>query len=583
MYPHARQRTMRPSCPRLLRTALPLALAFLCIGPNDAQAQTQAPQCKKSKALPSPNAMMSVAAWRRGKKPKTWSNVTYWCGRFGSFEAVRQAGTWRWKGGYQLVGIRVNTKGDGSKGIPLMKWIPSGTYKITVVIAQHGFGSNPVGGLGKPKRRKPSTKLSPPSTSTDEPRQRRRRRTRHIPSVSATGIDARRTKRAASSQTAPSSATTNARRSPTADPTFDNPQGRSKKSKSKHHPGAGSDKGRPDGDYSGQIGGKPQELGGVADAYGSTLTGQSFGDKEGAKGGEGSPGDAGARGAFALFGGILNVPREYRAAVEVALLAGEVLTPEAAFTKVLGKGVTRMTVRGVRKRIRKQARSFADAEVKRLEKQFADDIAAMSAKDRANLKKSTYQQKERQYFDIVEDGAQKERAKIEKALDEKPGDPELMAALDDAKKIEDAAAIKPVEGRMPVNHEYAGKVYPKSKLDSTQYADGIKAIEDKGLDGVRFTRQGYPDYTPWIFEEGGVPADVWIKYSGDRGKDFRRARNAMREKLNDPNWHAPDNYTWHHHEDTGRMLLIPSDLNNGIGHTGGIPHYRMNTGDYDAY
>lgn len=278
---------------------------------------------------------------------------------------------------------------------------------------------------------------------------------------------------------------------------IDNQLGRSEESKNRHYPGAGSDDGRNDGDYSGQVGGKSERVGGVPDAYGSTLTGQSFGDPEGAKGGDGKRGDAGARGAFALFGGILNVPREYRAAIEVAILAGVVLSPEAAFTHVLGKGVTKMTVRSVRKRIRKQARSYADAEVKRLDKQFADDLAAMNAKDRVNLKKSTHQHKQRQYFDIVEKSVQQKRAIIERALQRKPNDPELLASLGDARKIEDAVAVKPVEGRFPLNHEYAGKVYSKSKINSTRYPDAVEAIEAKGLDGVRFTRRGYPDYTQY--------------------------------------------------------------------------------------
>lgn len=573
----------QPATARARWIALPLIIA-LSVWPTVADAQAQTPQCKKSKALPNPNAHMSVSAWRHGQKPKTWSNVTYWCGQFGTFAAVRRAGSWQWTGDYQLVGIRVNTEDDGSKGIPLMKWIPRNTYKITVVIVQHGFGSNPVGGMGKTKRSKSNAAPRPPSTTTT-PRLRRRERTRrYIPSVSTRGLDARRTKRAKASQTTPSATTANAERSPTAEPTFDNPQGRSEKSKSRHYAGAGSDKGRPDGDYSGPIGSKPEELGGVADAYGSTLTGQSFGDKEGAKGGEGSRGDAGARGAFALFGGILNVPRQYRAAVEVAILAGQAINPGTAYEAVVARGVRLMTMKKIRREIRREGRDQAKAYVKQLEREYADELAKMATKERAYLLKSTRQQYQHKFFEQVEGEAKRRKSELTTQIAKSPDDTKLKAQLDEATKIEEAASVRPVEGRFPLNHEYADKTYPMSNIDPMRYPDAIEAIKSKGMSGIQFTREGYPDFSPWIFKEGDVAADVRIKYRGTtRPADYTQARKAMREKLGDPTWREPLGYSWHHHEDVGRMMLIPRQLNDSIGHTGGIPHYRMRTGNYDAY
>ena len=29
------------------------------------------------------------------------------------------------------------------------------------------------------------------------------------------------------------------------------------------------------------------------------------------------------------------------------------------------------------------------------------------------------------------------------------------------------------------------------------------------------------------------------------------------------------NYTWHHHQETGRMQLVPTDIHDWIGHIGG--------------
>jgi hypothetical protein len=32
----------------------------------------------------------------------------------------------------------------------------------------------------------------------------------------------------------------------------------------------------------------------------------------------------------------------------------------------------------------------------------------------------------------------------------------------------------------------------------------------------------------------------------------------------------PDGYTWHHHQDHGRMQLIPREIHEATGHTGGF-------------
>ena len=44
---------------------------------------------------------------------------------------------------------------------------------------------------------------------------------------------------------------------------------------------------------------------------------------------------------------------------------------------------------------------------------------------------------------------------------------------------------------------------------------------------------------------------------------------------------TPKGYTWHHVEDEGTMMLVPRDLHQAVGHTGGRAVFKDRTGvDY---
>jgi len=75
---------------------------------------------------------------------------------------------------------------------------------------------------------------------------------------------------------------------------------------------------------------------------------------------------------------------------------------------------------------------------------------------------------------------------------------------------------------------------------------------------VHYSGAGYPDFTPY------AKAQVRIKLTGNRGKDFVRANRAAGYSK------TPEGYTWHHHQEAGLMELVPSDLHDAIRHTGGV-------------
>ena len=58
-------------------------------------------------------------------------------------------------------------------------------------------------------------------------------------------------------------------------------------------------------------------------------------------------------------------------------------------------------------------------------------------------------------------------------------------------------------------------------------------------------------------------ADILIELTGSRTKDFDLANKHM-------GWSVkPKGWTWHHHEEAGRMQLIPTTIHKKVNHTGG--------------
>jgi hypothetical protein len=76
--------------------------------------------------------------------------------------------------------------------------------------------------------------------------------------------------------------------------------------------------------------------------------------------------------------------------------------------------------------------------------------------------------------------------------------------------------------------------------------------------GVRFTRAGYPVFTPYSVERVHVDGLTGGK------SDFALANQAAGLDR------TPIGYTWHHVEDGRTMELVPSDLHGAVRHTGGV-------------
>jgi hypothetical protein len=101
-------------------------------------------------------------------------------------------------------------------------------------------------------------------------------------------------------------------------------------------------------------------------------------------------------------------------------------------------------------------------------------------------------------------------------------------------------------------------------------ADGSYTFIRSDLAQVRYSPDGFPDFSPHLNHPSGV-REVPIRQSGDNGADFKAANEAAGH----PEWgrESPDNYTWHHNEDGSLMQLVPRDIHDktigGFGHRGG--------------
>jgi len=116
----------------------------------------------------------------------------------------------------------------------------------------------------------------------------------------------------------------------------------------------------------------------------------------------------------------------------------------------------------------------------------------------------------------------------------------VAGAVDDvANAVDDVVKIN---GRYPINYKYAGKTHPS---------------------GVNFTKQGFPDFSPYS------KAQIQINnLSGIQYIDESLANQAVGLA------ETPSGFVWHHVEDGITMQLIPKSIHNAARHTGGAAVIR---------
>jgi RHS repeat-associated protein len=92
------------------------------------------------------------------------------------------------------------------------------------------------------------------------------------------------------------------------------------------------------------------------------------------------------------------------------------------------------------------------------------------------------------------------------------------------------------------------------------------AIGRHPVTGVPFDDNGFPDFSDYLYPIG--INDVTINPTGNRDLDFKAANLKARYD------ETPKGYTWHHHQEKGRMQLVDSDIHSKTGHTGGFSMHK---------
>ena len=117
--------------------------------------------------------------------------------------------------------------------------------------------------------------------------------------------------------------------------------------------------------------------------------------------------------------------------------------------------------------------------------------------------------------------------------------------------------VRKINGRRPINSAFAGKMYPIEKLPID--------IRGKYQHSVPFNHAGFPDFSRYSIK------NVRITLGKSRDVDFGRADIAAGYSPSNP---RPRGYTWHHHQDSGYMQLVPTEIHDAVRHSGGIATNR---------
>jgi hypothetical protein len=326
--------------------------------------------------------------------------------------------------------------------------------------------------------------------------------------------------------------------------------------------GPGGPKARADGDHEGS-----ETRGAVEGSRLGSALGVKGGSEGGRYGGEGKPGDDGVRGAGAIAGGLIAIPAALKGIVEILLLAdaGNVTGAGSELFAKLGKRVAGMSAAALRELVAQEARvacrSAVEAAVAKLAR--SPKWLALSAEEQLRAMRIAFNEQMRRFFRGFAKAAKDAERSAQRTLRGAAGARKIAAqeSLDAARVGAEAAQVEPVGGRLPRNHEFAGKEYPRELLPAR--------FRDEGL---RFKRTGYPDFEPHALTLPNGKKAVRIDLTGSYDADAALANKAAGFG------ETPEGYVWHHLEDEGTMMLVPRDLHRSVGHTGGRAHHRDRTG-----
>ncbi len=315
---------------------------------------------------------------------------------------------------------------------------------------------------------------------------------------------------------------------------------------------------------------------------------------DGRVGGEngGEAGGVRGGGGFAMFGFTVAIPEALSGAVEVALIiesgnivgfgpkavqkAAQEATENlieaggaAAVRRALKREAAAQAAKSMRT-IRKEIAQAAKTPTKQLTKrqrQILKEWGHLTREETKRAMRITSWELQRRYFQETVKAARAEARALRKGIKRtkdvsKRAD--LRNRLAHVDQLREAAEAAPIAGRLPIGHRYAGQDFPRDKLP--------KKYRDKGL---HVDAEGFPEFERHALTLPNGKKSVQIEYTGSRRRDFAAANKAA--GLDE----TPENFTWHHHQELGKMELIPTELHDAVKHSGGVATHKHARGVED--
>lgn len=103
-----------------------------------------------------------------------------------------------------------------------------------------------------------------------------------------------------------------------------------------------------------------------------------------------------------------------------------------------------------------------------------------------------------------------------------------------------------------------------------EYADGTFDLIDSQGTRVRYSVDGYPDFSPYLDHPSGIKtAELPEGFDPARTPDYKKANERVGKGAE---WgdKPPDGYRWHHHQNGHTMQLVPERIHTLFRHAGGI-------------
>lgn len=101
------------------------------------------------------------------------------------------------------------------------------------------------------------------------------------------------------------------------------------------------------------------------------------------------------------------------------------------------------------------------------------------------------------------------------------------------------------------------------------YEDLVE-LDRKFPNGIPFSKEGFPDFSKVAYKKNSQPVELDLTHFDPnlgRQADINKANKIFRAKYGHE---VPKGYTWHHIENSRKLVLVPTDFHQLVDHAGGI-------------